>query len=203
MATNKKTKRRSRKIRTEVPAKNPMPMKKANRPAKLAKRKPATKNAKKKDKKETKSKRIAGKKVTPTRKVAKKGANLKKKLAGKKPAQGERAVKTKSVVKKAVVAKAVSAPRRPVRGQSQPVDTVAFSADRTRARSGGQSGDLQGLSGVEGADSESVDELLEEGNSFEADVVTGVEHAGNADEKEVRTHEVPEDDVPQEYLEKD
>jgi hypothetical protein len=59
------------------------------------------------------------------------------------------------------------------------------------------------LSNVEGADSESVDELLEEGNAFEADVVTGVEDAGNAEEREVHTHEVPEDDVPEEYLEKE
>jgi hypothetical protein len=44
--------------------------------------------------------------------------------------------------------------------------------------------------------------LLEEGNAFEADVVTGVEDAGGADEREVRTHEVPEDDVPEEYLDK-
>jgi hypothetical protein len=33
-----------------------------------------------------------------------------------------------------------------------------------------------------------------------ARIVTGVEDAGNAEEKEVRTHEVPEDDVPGEYL---
>jgi len=71
------------------------------------------------------------------------------------------------------------------------------------ARSGGQSGDLQGLSNREGADSESVDELLEEGNAFEAEVVKGVEDAPGADEGEVRTHEVPEDDVPEEYLDKD
>src|ERR1700730_13142441 len=37
--------------------------------------------------------------------------------------------------------------------------------------SGLQSGDLQGLSNVESVDSESVDELLEEGNSFEAGIV--------------------------------
>jgi hypothetical protein len=72
-----------------------------------------------------------------------------------------------------------------------------------RSRSAGQSGDLQGLSNVEGADSESVDELIEEGNAFEADVVAGVEDASDADEKEVHTHEVPEDDVPGEYLDKD
>jgi len=48
----------------------------------------------------------------------------------------------------------------------------------------------------------SVSELIEEGNAFEADAVTGVEHAGDSDEKEVRTHEVPQDDVPGEYLDK-
>ena len=83
------------------------------------------------------------------------------------------------------------------------MDTVAFSPEGPGARSGRQSGDLQGMSSVEGTDSESVGELLEEGNAFEADVVTGVEDAGNADEKEVRTHEVPEDDVPGEYLDKE
>jgi hypothetical protein len=58
---------------------------------------------------------------------------------------------------------------------------------------------LQGLSRLEGADSESVDELLEEGNAFEAGVVAGVESAGEAEGQEVHTHEVPEDDVPGEY----
>lgn len=69
--------------------------------------------------------------------------------------------------------------------------------------SGSQSGDLQGLSRAEEADSESVDELVEEGNVFEAGAVAGVEEANNADEREVHTHEVPEDDVPEEYLDKD
>jgi hypothetical protein len=62
---------------------------------------------------------------------------------------------------------------------------------------------LQGLSDIEAADSESVDELLEEGNAFEADVVSGVEDADDADGKEVHTHEVPEDDVPGEYLDEE
>lgn len=61
---------------------------------------------------------------------------------------------------------------------------------------------LQGLSNIQGADSESVDELLEEGNALEAEVVTGVEEAGGADERGVRTNEVPQDDVPEEYLDK-
>lgn len=62
---------------------------------------------------------------------------------------------------------------------------------------------MQGLSRAEAADSESVDELSEEGNTFEADAVMGVEDADNADEKEVHTHEVPEDDVPGEYLDEE
>jgi N utilization substance protein A len=86
-----------------------------------------------------------------------------------------------------------------VRGKSQSVDTVAFVPEGLGARSGEQAGDLQGLSNVQGADSESVDELLEEGNAFEADAVKGVEDAGDSDEGEVRTHEVPQDDVPDEY----
>jgi hypothetical protein len=48
------------------------------------------------------------------------------------------------------------------------------------------------LSPVATADSESVDELLEEGNAFEAEVLTGVEDAGNgASGKSERT--TPED----------
>jgi hypothetical protein len=62
---------------------------------------------------------------------------------------------------------------------------------------------LQGLSEVEGADSESVDELVEEGNAFEADVVSGVESARDSGVREVHTREVPEDDVPGEYLDEE
>jgi len=66
--------------------------------------------------------------------------------------------------------------------------------------SGGQSGDIQGLSRAEVADSESVEELAEEGQAFEAGIVEAVE---DAPEGELRTREVPEDDVPQEYLDED
>jgi hypothetical protein len=48
-----------------------------------------------------------------------------------------------------------------------------------------------------------VDELVEEGNLFEAGAVAGVEEADDADEREVQTHEVSEDDVPDEYLDKE
>jgi hypothetical protein len=48
-----------------------------------------------------------------------------------------------------------------------------------------------------------VDELLEQGNAFEAEVVKGVEDARDSDEREVHTHEVPQDDVPGEYRDKE
>jgi hypothetical protein len=63
----------------------------------------------------------------------------------------------------------------------------------------GSSGDGQGLSAVEDVDSESVEDLVNEGQAFEAEVVSGVENAPDADEGEVKTKEVPEDDVPSEY----
>jgi hypothetical protein len=72
--------------------------------------------------------------------------------------------------------------------------------DELGPESAGQAGDLQGISDVEGADSESVEELVEEGNAFEAEVVQGVEDAGDGEVAEVTTHEVLEDDVPEEYL---
>ena len=68
---------------------------------------------------------------------------------------------------------------------------------------GGQSGDTQGLSRKEDADSESVEELAEEGQYFEAEAVSGVEDAKDPDQGEVTTTEVPEDDVPPEYTDRD
>ncbi|HXZ80623.1 MAG TPA: hypothetical protein VEG30_11880 [Terriglobales bacterium] len=64
----------------------------------------------------------------------------------------------------------------------------------------GQSGDIQQISDTPEADSESVEELVEEGNAFEAAAVEGVEDADGLEVSEVTTHEVPEDDVPAEYL---
>ena len=157
--------------------------------------------------KHTKPKKTAGKKgkalkTTVKKMLAKKRGTRKKKLAKKKAILKKVAVKTKALGKKTTGAKTAGTLKRGVREKNQSVETEPFALEGPRARSGGQSGDLQGLSNIEGADSESVDELLEEGNAFEADVVTGVERA-DTDEKEVRTHAVPEDDVPGEYLDKE
>jgi hypothetical protein len=83
------------------------------------------------------------------------------------------------------------------------LDVAATSGRRGfGAHSAGQSGDTQGLSSAEEADSESVEELVEEGQDFEAGVIAGVEDA-DASQGEVRTKQVREDDVPLEYLEQD
>ncbi len=66
--------------------------------------------------------------------------------------------------------------------------------------SAGQSGDTQGLSDVAEAGSESVQELIEEGQFLEAEAISGVENASDPDVAEVHTREVLEDDVPSEYL---
>ena len=83
------------------------------------------------------------------------------------------------------------------------LDDVEGRRRRVRSDGAGQAGDLQGLSDIADADSESVRELLEEGQAFEAAVVSGVENAPPADVEEVETSEVPEDDVPEEYFEHD
>ena len=73
-------------------------------------------------------------------------------------------------------------------------------AKRPTPGSAGQSGDDMGLSNEESASGESVAELAEEGQNFEAEAVSGLERP-YPDEKEVRTHQVPQDDVPGEYTE--
>jgi hypothetical protein len=74
---------------------------------------------------------------------------------------------------------------------------------RQDADAAGQSGDTQGLRGGPSADMSSVEELLEEGQSFEAAFVDGVENAPDADVAEVTTRQVPVDDVPSEYFDRD
>jgi len=151
---------------------------------------------KKTKKKQTKSKGTAGKTVAPMKKTA-------KRKPAKKTVTPKKKLKTKVGGKKTTGRNTAGTFKKQVRGKSRSVDTVAFAPEGLVGRSGEQSGDLQGLSNVQRADSESVDELLEEGNSFEAEVVKGVEDAGDADEGDVHTHEVPQDDVPGEYRDKE
>jgi hypothetical protein len=84
--------------------------------------------------------------------------------------------------------------------------TYAVASTKEKGRgpdSAGQSGDTQGLSDVAEADSESGEELVEDGQSFEAGLISGVEGAPDPDVAEVHAKQVPEDDVPSEYRDKD
>jgi hypothetical protein len=149
----------------------------------------------------------------PARKPVKKRAIAKRSSSKKKaPAKKKAAVKTKPATRKSVAKKKVSA-RKPARRKSRARSGASRGADMTYptpvgrrglgAQSAGQSGDTQGLSRREFDDSESVEELLEEGQYAEAEAVSGVENAPDADESEVHTSEVLEDDVPEEYTDRD
>jgi hypothetical protein len=137
----------------------------------------ATKKKKKKANHKTKAKKSAAKTKPP-----------KKAAAAKKTAK-KRSSKPKAAMR-----------RKRSSGGNDDVRSVNYEPKGLGARAGGQSGDLQGLSDAAEAEAESVDELLEEGNAFEAEVVKGVEDAPDADEGEIRTREVPEEDVPEEYF---
>lgn len=170
----------------------------------MAKKKTPKKKTRKnqaKLKKNSASKRKLAKKASGKKLVAKKAAS-KKKIATKKVAAKTRSTAKKSTAKKTQSVAVKSAPKKQVQRNPRVVDQP-FSSMESRTRSGGQSGDLQGLSDIDRADSESVDELLEEGNAFEAGIVEGVEEAGDREGREVHTREVPEDDVPGEYLDEE
>jgi len=137
----------------------------------------------------------------------------KKKATRKKKAVGKKKVTLRS---KPARAKKTNRAKRPARRKKTIRREISSGSERSSLGSGlfevvapprrrglgqnaaGQSGDLQGLSRAEDADSESVEELIEEGQAFEADVVSGVENAPDADQGEVRTHGRPEDELPPE-----
>jgi hypothetical protein len=134
----------------------------------------------------------------------KKNAKRKKNMAKPKKAVKKKAATKKKAPPKKAAPKKKAAKKSPrARGKSQNTPRVTFEPKGLGANSAGQSGDLQGLSNSASADSESVDELLEEGNAFEAEIVEGVQNVPDADRGGIRTREVPEDDVPSEYLDKD
>jgi hypothetical protein len=165
----------------------------------------ATKKKSKKKSKSMKAKKTAGGKVKLAKKQASKGKtprkSAKKKAAPKKVVAKKAVAKKKGPGKKASSVKTVASKQPHKKGPGRAGS--AFSRNLPESRSGEQAGDLQGLSNIESVDSESVDELVEEGNAFEAGVVAGVEEADENDESEVHTREVPEDDVPGEYLDEE
>jgi hypothetical protein len=160
-------------------------------------------------------KKPARKKIVSRKKpTAKKSSAKKKAIAKKKPVKKSSAAKTrvarklsakrKPAAKKQSAAKKKSAVKKPSRRRGELINPITPSGRRgLGAASGGQSGDTQGLSRRSYDDSESVEELMEEGQYMEAEAVAGVENAPDADQGEVRTRQFPEDDVPEEYKDED
>lgn len=150
-----------------------------------------------------KKKSVSRKKPTLKKSAARKTASARKKTA-KKAAPKKRVARRKPAAKKKSAARKKPVARKAARRREQVINPVTPSGRRGLGpESGGQSGDTQGLSRRSYDDSESVEELMEEGQYMEAEAVSGVENARDADQGEVRTTQVPEDDVPEEYREEE
>lgn len=158
---------------------------------------------KSKKSKRPKSKNTASKKKSTPRYHAK--AKTAKKTARSKTPSKQRSTSPKKQSKTSKPKASRSKPSRNKRRESISQERELNQDVRSRGLNSttARQSDFEGLSDSEQADSESVDELVEEGNAFEAGAVAGVEEADNSDEREVHTHEVPEDDVPEEYLDND
>lgn len=136
-----------------------------------------------------KKKSTHGKKLNPK----------KKKTRRKNSSPAKKTVRKTKTIRK----KKKSRRRKHAREKRQIIRSIVLEEKGLGSETGGQSGDIQGLSNIAGADSESVQELAEEGQAYEAEVVRGVENAPDADEAEVTTTEVPEDHVPPEYRDRE
>ena len=155
-------------------------------------------------KKTSRKKKSASKKKSTLKKSAAKRAASPKKKTTRKVASKKLATKKKPVAKKKSSAKKKPATKKATRRRADVINPVTPSGRRgLGAASGGQSGDTQGLSRRSYDDSESVEELMEEGQYMEAEAVSGVENAPDADQGEVRTRQFPEDDVPEEYIDEE
>ena len=116
----------------------------------------------------------------------------KKKAAPKKKKAAKTTKKFKAAkVKKTAKKKAVK--RRRPRSRQTPNEAAPM-AKGPGSGAAGQAGDIEGLSEVEDMDSESVTELVEEGQDYEAEVASAVENAPDPDEAEI-TAEIHEDDA--------
>ena len=98
--------------------------------------------------------------------------------------------------KKATHRKRTAGRRGPVRGKGQVLEIAAVEPTGLGSNVAGQSGDIEGLSNVAVGNSESIAELVEEGQDLEAEVVSGVEGAPEPDEAEVTTHHRRNNYVP-------
>ena len=76
-----------------------------------------------------------------------------------------------------------------VRDNDAQLDELGHQPGQVGLDSGGQSGDTQGLSPVADGVDESAKELADTGQAYEAEIVAGVEDAGDHPDRPVRTHQ--------------
>jgi hypothetical protein len=69
------------------------------------------------------------------------------------------------------------------------IDDVENDSEELASDSAGQSGDTQGLSHLEDIEEETVEELVETDQAYEAEIEEGVEDAGDHPERPVQTRE--------------
>jgi hypothetical protein len=75
------------------------------------------------------------------------------------------------------------------RGNEAKLDEIGDDPGQVGSDSGGQSGDTQGLSSIAQEGEESVEELVETGQDFEAEILSGFEDAADHPEQPVHTHQ--------------
>lgn len=135
----------------------------------------------------------------------------KKAKSKKKPAKPKA---KKKPLKKKLAKRAKPAPKKPVKKSKKVMEpssgSESSSLDPKRANMfgldpeagkshrGAQSGDFQGISTAALDDSESAEELMEEGQDLEGELVKGIEDALDADQGEIHTHAdaEPDDETP-------
>jgi len=155
-------------------------------------------------KKPARKKKAVGKKKSTLKKSAAKRAASTRKKTTRKAAPKKRTAKKSLATRKKSSAKKKPATKKATRRRAEVINPVTPTGRRgLGAASGGKTGDTQGLARRSYDDSESVEELMEEGQYMEAEAVSGVENAPDADQGEVRTRQFPEDDVPEEYQNED
>lgn len=146
------------------------------------------KKKQKRKKKPTRAKSARKKIVTRKKKTAKRGNVARKKGAVRKTVAAS--------ARKAARKNKAARRERLSRGVRSVGNDIAVMSVGPGSGSAGQSGDIQGLTDVETADSESVRELVEDGQDYEAGIIDGIENAPDADQGEIKTREVPEDEIP-------
>jgi len=83
----------------------------------------------------------------------------------------------------------VSIMKRKLRNDEVQNDELGDDPEELASDSAGQSGDAQGLSQTADADEESVEELTETDQAYEAEAVDGLEDAADHPERPVQTRE--------------